>query len=286
MPDQYKTLAQTALSAYQANLERLTPHLQQNDADALNAQWNPYWKAHNLPPDQFKAGMLRGSADELEKAINASAGVQQKGVQLTINQNKADTAADNSDNKQTVAQQNKLDTYYRKELQATNTQGSNAQLAYQELGNGAVGDALGTIKSLSALAGGSGVRITQAELNSIAHARGVQGDFDSFLGKLTGQATLGNDQRQQLQGILQDVINKVKLKQSMTNDGLDAIHNAPDKDTLNTIDSQLRRGTYYNPQNTYKVRIKQGNTYKTGSIGGSEVSDFLKSGMGDVIGVQ
>jgi hypothetical protein len=286
MPDQYKTLAQSAQTGYQAHLEQVNPHIAQDDANARNAQWNPYWQAHNLPLNQFKAGMLRSSADDLEKTINSAAGVQQKGVQLTINQNKADTAADNSDNKALNGQQGKLDTYYRKELQAANTQGSNAQLALQELGNGAVGDALGTIKSLSSLAGGSGVRITQAELNSIAHARGVQGDFDSFLGKLTGQATLGNDQRQQLQGILQDVMNKVKLKQSMTNDGLDAIHNASDKDTLNTIDSQLRRGTYYNPQNTYKVRVKQGNKYTTGSIGGAEVSDFLKSGMGDVIGVQ
>ena len=50
---------------------------------------------------------------------------------------------------------------------------------------GAIGDALGAVKGASGLASGqgSGVRITQAELNSISKARGYGGDFQVALQK-------------------------------------------------------------------------------------------------------
>lgn len=137
-------------------------------------------------------------------------------------------------------------SYYRnkwdKDLGTYNSQNEKLQEASGFIGSGALGDALGAIKSLSGLASGSGsgVRITQAELNSIAQARGLGGDFQAALQKFGDGRKLTPQQETQLKGILSSVQGVAAAKEKVLNQGLDDLSQAPDAKTIRKIDSQLR----------------------------------------------
>jgi hypothetical protein len=154
--------------------------------------------------------------------------------------------AANANNRQTDAATEREYTYARgkwdKDLQTYNSQNEKLQEANSFIGKGALGDALGAIKSLSGLASGqgSGVRITQAELNSIAHARGLGGDFQAALQKFGDGRNLTPQQEVQLKGILSSVQHVAQIKEQIINQGLDDLSNAKDKATVRKIDSQLR----------------------------------------------
>ncbi len=115
--------------------------------------------------------------------------------------------------------------------------------AKTELGGGAIGQALGTIKTLVGLAGGkgSGVRITQAELNSLLHARGVKGDMQGWLNGLEGKGNLSGEQQQQLNQVLTDVEGRLRQKQQSYNDTLDKLSGAKSTDEIRKIQSDYRR---------------------------------------------
>jgi hypothetical protein len=154
--------------------------------------------------------------------------------------------AANTNNRQTDAATEREFTYYRgkwdKDLTLYNSQNEKLQEAESFIGNGALGDALGSIKALSGLASGagSGVRITQAELNSIARARGLGGDFQAALQKFGDGKNLTPGQEKQLRTILSDVQGIAGRKERAINQGLDDMSNAKDKATIRRIDSQLR----------------------------------------------
>lgn len=85
--------------------------------------------------------------------------------------------------------------------------------------------ALGIPKVLTALVSGAGtgVRITQPELNSIATARGLTGGVEGFINQVAGKGKLTDTQKGQLTQVLDDVANKVRGKQMIVNDHLDAL---------------------------------------------------------------
>lgn len=91
--------------------------------------------------------------------------------------------------------------------------------------------ALAVPKVLSALVSGqgSGVRITQPELNSVAKARGVTGDVQGWLQGVANGQKLTPEQTTQLKGILQDVGTRIQQKMSISNQAINDIQNAPDK---------------------------------------------------------
>ena len=136
--------------------------------------------------------------------------------------------------------------YYRakwdKDLGTYNTQNEKLAEASDLIGKGAMGAALGSVKSLSGLAGGqgSGVRITQAELNSIAQARGMGGDFEAAMQKFGDGNKLTPEQVGALKGIISDVQRVAAAKEAVINQGLDDLSNATDTKTIRKIDSQLR----------------------------------------------
>jgi len=115
--------------------------------------------------------------------------------------------------------------------------------AQQEVNSGAVGQAAGTIKTLVALAGGkgSGVRITQAELNALIHARGIQGDFEGWLNKISGQGQLSDQQKAQFNQILSDVQHKLSAKQQLYDETLDKLSNAGSTQDIRKIQSDFRK---------------------------------------------
>jgi hypothetical protein len=103
--------------------------------------------------------------------------------------------------------------------------------------------ALGIPKTMTALVSGqgSGVRITQPELNMIARARGIQGDFEGWANKLSGKGTLTTTQQQQLEGVLADAKQRILLKQQIANQTLDAINGASSRDQIVEADKSARK---------------------------------------------
>lgn len=101
---------------------------------------------------------------------------------------------------------------------------------------------LGIPKVLTALVGGqgTGVRITQAELQSIAHARGLQGDFEGTLNKWEGKGALSRQQQQQLTQILDDVRQRIIQKQAIHAGALDAINGASTREQIIAADKDAR----------------------------------------------
>ena len=213
--------------------------------------------------------------EEWLKALNQNRNVQPKEQlqqQLIAAQNSGDTAtakklqqqlkdidpmgeqrvtiqqqtANNAQNRTADAKTEREFTYVRnkwdKDLQTYSTQNEKLSEASQMVGNGAMGAALGSVKSLSGLAGGqgSGVRITQAELNSIAHARGFKGDFDAFLQQFGDGNKLTPEQVQSLKGIISDVQKIAGAKEAVINKALDDLNEARDPATIRRIDSQVR----------------------------------------------
>lgn len=101
---------------------------------------------------------------------------------------------------------------------------------------------LGIPKVLTALVGGqgTGVRITQAELTSIAHARGIQGDFEGTLNKWEGKGALSRQQQQQLTQIMDDVRQRIVQKQAIHSAALDAINGASTREQIIAADKDAR----------------------------------------------
>lgn len=98
----------------------------------------------------------------------------------------------------------------------------------------AAAQALGIPKVLTALVSGqgSGVRITQAELNSIGQARGITGDVQGWINKMSGQGTLTKEQQAQLSQVLDDVRAKVLQKRAIAKEALDNINGAESRDEV------------------------------------------------------
>jgi hypothetical protein len=103
--------------------------------------------------------------------------------------------------------------------------------------------ALGIPKVLTALVSGqgSGVRITQAELNMIGKARGIQGDVEGTLNSWAGKGRLSAEQQRQLTGILDDVKNRILAKQAIHNDALDRINGAATRQDVIAADKEARQ---------------------------------------------
>lgn len=111
------------------------------------------------------------------------------------------------------------------------------------LNGSAESQALGVPKVLTALVGGqgTGVRITTPELNAIAKARGISGDFEGFLNKISGKGALTSTQQQQLTQILDDVKTRILQKQQIANDALDGINSGASREEIIRIDKEARK---------------------------------------------
>jgi hypothetical protein len=103
--------------------------------------------------------------------------------------------------------------------------------------------ALGVPKVLTALVSGagSGVRITQPELNAIATARGISGNFEGTLNAWAGKGKLTSTQQGQLTKILDDVRDRIIAKQQIHNNALDAINGAASRDQIIAADKLARQ---------------------------------------------
>jgi hypothetical protein len=106
----------------------------------------------------------------------------------------------------------------------------------------AEGAALAVPKILSAIAGGqgSGLRMTQAELNSIAQARGISGSLEAWLSKLQSGKNLSSAQVIQLQGILADAKQRAQMRSDVANHAIDRMGSADKLADLKHHDAYAR----------------------------------------------
>lgn len=132
---------------------------------------------------------------------------------------------------------------YEKGVSDANAQLDKIADARTMINGSAEAQALGVPKVLTALVSGqgSGVRITQPELNAIAKARGLAGDVEGTLRSWSGAGKLTPVQQKQLTGILDDVQERIRQKQQIHNDALDQINGAPTREAVIQADKQARQ---------------------------------------------
>lgn len=135
----------------------------------------------------------------------------------------------------------RLDTY-NKNSQAGHDQLEKIDETIADIDSGAEGQALGLTKVLTSLVSGAGtgVKVTQGELNAILQARGVQGDAQGFLNKISGQGSFSSTQREQLKRILEDVRNRVFSKLTMLNEVQNDIQNSSDYSSVGKAEEKYR----------------------------------------------
>jgi hypothetical protein len=163
-------------------------------------------------------------------------------TRVTIQQQGQTNANNRARDAKTEAEYTWTRNNFDKQLSSYRAQNEKLSEASGFIGKGAMGDALASIKALSGLAGGqgSGVRITQAELNSIARSRNLGGDFEVAMSKFGDAKNLSDAQRAQLKGIIEDINRIARAKQSVINKALDDLGEANDTQTMRKIYSQVR----------------------------------------------
>lgn len=157
---------------------------------------------------------------------------------------------------------------YQTSLDASNAQLEKIADARAMINGNAEAQALGVPKVLTALVSGqgSGVRITQPELNAIARARGIQGDIEGTLNKWAGKGTLTKQQQAQITQILDDVKARIRLKQQIANETLDTINGAEKREDVVAADKAARKRL---------ADLEGGSTGTTTTTGGTATADPL-----------
>jgi hypothetical protein len=132
---------------------------------------------------------------------------------------------------------------YEKGVSDANAQLEKIADARTMINGSAEAQALGVPKVLTALVSGqgSGVRITQPELNAIAKARGLAGDVQGTLNSWAGKGKLTPEQQQQLTGILDDVQQRILAKQAIHSAALDSINGAASRQDVIKADKEARQ---------------------------------------------
>ena len=133
-------------------------------------------------------------------------------------------------------------TPHQKAVTDANTQLEKIADARAMVNGNAESQALGIPKVLTALVSGagSGVRITQPELNAIAKARGLTGDVEGTLNSWAGKGRLTAEQQRQLTGILDDVKTRILQKQQIASEALDKINGAQSREDIVQADKEAR----------------------------------------------
>ncbi len=132
---------------------------------------------------------------------------------------------------------------HQKSLNDADTKLQTVADAKAMINGGAVGQALGLPKVLSAVVGGagSGLRMTEPELKRIAGARGIKGDVEGFFNQLSGQGSLTAEQKRQATQILDDVAQRLREKRNIADDALNRINSAKSRDEIVGVDRDVRK---------------------------------------------
>lgn len=190
--------------------------LSKAEADNLNASWAPVLKKYGLPTNQFQEGMSRTVAADLVRTHNATVSNALGGQRASATEGKTKDTQTHQEYMAAVKDVEKDFSTYKKQIDTLDQ-------ARAELSRGdAAGQAVGVVKYLSTLASGqgSGVRITQAELNQVIKARSLGDDFRAWVGKFTEGKILAPAEVSAMQGVLDDVERIATKKQSVLDDAI------------------------------------------------------------------
>lgn len=223
---------------------------------ALNQAMTDRWQVLNpgkpLPPEYtLPPNATRGDYDRIDKALSGVETAQGTEAQRkaaaearAMTRQMAEGAATDRQNTALDRESKQYGAPYQKGVDAAESQLEKIDEAMRMLNSkGAEGQALGIPKVLTALVSGqgTGVRITQAELNSIAAARGVKGDTEGFFNSISGAGKLSRAQVGQLNNILNDARDLIQKKASIHKDALDAMNGASDRAGFLAADKTARQ---------------------------------------------
>lgn len=211
-------------------------------AGTLNSVWNSLAPKYHLTSDPFRQGMSDSETKHVQDSMNAAIAREQGGQHITIQQQNADTAGKKAQSKEVADAVKPIVTDMNKQFGLAHDQAETAKDAIDALKGGAIGQALATIKSIVAVAGGkgSGVRITQAEINSIANATGWAGNFENFINSAKGEGKLNATQQKQLTDILNGIRQKAAEKAQVLDSTINRLESAESKEEVHKIHSEYR----------------------------------------------
>lgn len=232
------------LAGYEHEKQNITSKpLTKQTADTLNANYNTLAKQYKgIPTDQFHEGMTSAEATQIKAAMLGAIAGTQKGQNITINQAKADNASKNAMDKETSGEFKTLRKGLITDFGTADKQRQAAETAKRELESGPVGQNIGTIKTIVAAAGGqgSGVRVTQAELNSLASHLGPWETFDNFLSSVEGKGKFAQPTKDQINKVLDGIIQTASDKEGLLNDTIDKMGDAANVKELRGLDKEYR----------------------------------------------
>ena len=147
--------------------------------------------------------------------------------------------------------------------------------AYNMLNSGsAPGIAVGAPKILAALVSGagSGVRITQSELNALGKARGITGDVEAYFRNMTGKGNFSPDQIKQYSILLNQVKERLQNKMRLADAAQDDIRNSKTLDEQTAKEQLYRHKMSYFEQHSGE-RVFYGTTPPPGQLKHGDIVD-------------
>lgn len=108
---------------------------------------------------------------------------------------------------------------------------------------GYVGQGLAIPELLTSLVSGTGtgVRITQPELNAITAARGIKGNAEAWFNTMAGKGKLTDTDKQQIRSVLNDAKQRLQQKIDIHNGALDSINGAANRSGAAQADKTARQ---------------------------------------------
>ena len=215
---------------------------------ALESRYQILHPGGALPPHfTLPANATQKDYDRIDKALEGN----ERALGTKAQQDAANTARNQAHELASTAQKTaaldrettRFTKPHEKAVADANAQLEKIDDARAMINGSAEAQALGIPKVLTALVSGagSGVRITQPELNAIAKARGITGDVEGFINSISGKGKLTSTQQKQLTDLLDGVKARITQKQSIANDALDNINGASSRDEIIAHDKDARQ---------------------------------------------
>jgi hypothetical protein len=134
-------------------------------------------------------------------------------------------------------------TPYQKGFDAASAQLEKIDKTRRSVDAGYVGQGLAIPELLTSLVSGqgTGVRITQAELNAITRNRGIKGDAESFFNKISGKGNLTATDKAQIKSVLDDAQRVISEKQQIHKDALDKMEGSGSRQDIIAADREARQ---------------------------------------------
>lgn len=215
--------------------------LSKETADTLNAAWNSLATKYHMAENPFREGMSDSEVKHVQDSFNAIVGRNQGAINLSINQGKAEAAKAAKQDAQTQKLANEVHKRLTTGFDTLVAQSEGLDQAIKEIGGSAPGQAVGVIKSIVNLAGGkgSGVRVTQAELDSLVKARGLADTFGGWLSGIQGKGKMDAHQVQQIKDILAEVKARADEKRGLYFDSLKDLSEADTPRKVHDIENRF-----------------------------------------------